>query len=299
MAQIKANGLRIEAETRGDPAAPAIVLIRGLGTQLVQWPESFLEGLARHHQVVVFDNRDVGLSEKLDHLGAPKLASLMGRRPEDDDGAPASIYLLEDMAADTVGVLDAFGVERAHVFGISMGGMIAQEIAGRFPERTRSLISVMSSSGDRSLPPPTSSAMRVLMEAPERPDDRECVIEHGLAGRRVIGSPAYPDPDDIVRAELGRAFDRCRHPVGVARQLAAVGASGSRVELLRGIAAPTLVIHGTDDPLVRPECGRDTARHVPGATLEMIEGMGHDLPHALVPRFLELVLGHAAAADGR
>ena len=136
------------------------------------------------------------------------------------------------------------------------------------------------------------------MEAPERPDDRGCVIEHGLAGRRVIGSPGYRDSEHAMRQELGRAFDRCRHPEGVARQLAAVAASGSRVDLLRTITAPSLVIHGSDDPLVPPECGRDTAKHIPGASLEMIEGMGHDLPLGLVPRLLELVLGHAAKADG-
>ncbi len=293
MAQVVANGIRIEAERLGDPDADAILLIRGLGTQLCQWPASFLEGLSRELQVVVFDNRDVGQSQKLDEAGAPDLAAIM-RRGGDTTAVP---YLLRDMAADCVGVLDAFGIERAHVFGMSMGGMIAQELAGRFPERVRSLTSVMSSSGDPSVPPATPEAMRVLTEAPARPGDRDCVVEHGLVGRRVIGSPGYVDPDDVVRAELGAAFDRCHHPVGVARQLAAVVASGSRTGLLQEIRVPSLVIHGLDDPLVHPEGGRHTAAQIPGARLEEIPGMGHDLPLGLVPLLLELVLDHTRKAS--
>jgi pimeloyl-ACP methyl ester carboxylesterase len=230
----------------------------------------------------------VGLSQKLDELGAPDLSKVMGGNAD-----PSAVpYRLRDMAADSIGVLDAFGIERAHVFGMSMGGMIAQEIAAGFPDRTRSLVSVMSSSGDPSVPGPTPEAMRVLMESPERPDDRECVVEHGLAGRRVVGSPGYVDPDDVVREELRTAFDRCSHPVGVARQLAAVMGSGSRSDLLATISAPTLVIHGLDDPLVHPEGGRHTASRIPGARLEEIPGMGHDLPSGLVPRLIELVLEH-------
>ena len=285
MAQVDAGGIRIEVERIGDPERQAILLIRGLGTQMCQWPTPFLDALASELQVVVFDNRDVGLSQKFDEAGTPDLGKIMSGR----DAAP---YLLRDMAADAIGVLDAFGIDRAHVFGMSMGGMIAQEVAGRFPDRTRSLISVMSSSGDPSVPPPTREAMRVLMETPERPGDRDCVVEHGLAGRRVIGSPDLIDPDDVVRDELGRAFDRCSHPVGVARQLAAVSASGSRVELLQTVRAPSLVIHGLDDPLVHPEGGRHTAAQIPGARLEEIPGMGHDLPLGLCPRLAALVLDH-------
>jgi pimeloyl-ACP methyl ester carboxylesterase len=292
MAQITANGIRIEAERAGDPGAPAVLLIRGLGTQMVQWPEAFVAGLARERQVVLFDNRDVGLSQKLDEEGLPDLGGVAQGRA---DGVAAP-YRLWDMAADAVGVLDAFGIERAHVFGISMGGMIAQEIASRFPERTASLISVMSSSSDPSLPPATKEALAVLMDAPERPDDRSCVVEHGLAGRRIIGSPGYPDPDEAVREELGRAFDRCSHPPGVARQMAAVVASGSRTERLREITAPTLVIHGVDDPLIPLACGRHTAEQIPGAALEEIPGMGHDVPLALVPRLVELILEHSRKA---
>lgn len=291
MPQVSANGIRIEAARIGDEDAPAILMIRGLGTQMCQWPDSFLAGLARELQVVTFDNRDVGLSQKFDEAGLPDLASLLSP----GESAPVP-YLLRDMAADCVGVLDAFGIERAHVFGMSMGGMIAQELAGRFPERTHSLISVMSTSGDPSVPPATPEAMRVLTESPERPEDRDCVVELGLKGRRVVGSPGYVDSDDAVRQELGEAFDRCNHPQGIARQMAAVLASGSRVELLRSVRAPTLVIHGTDDLLVHPEGGRHTAAQISGARLEEIEGMGHDLPLGLVPKLVDLVLDHARKA---
>ncbi len=291
MGQVTANGIRIEAERVGNPNSPALLIVRGLGTQMIQWPETFVDALARERNVILFDNRDVGKSQKFDDAGVPDLATLMS-------GGDADVpYRLKDMAADAVGVLDAFGVERAHVFGMSMGGMIVQHMAAHFPERVRSLISMMSTSGDPSLPPPTRAAMAVLMEAPERPDDRECVVEHGLTGRRVVGSPVYPDTDEVVRDELGRAFDSCMHPQGVALQMAAIAASGPRVELLKGITAPTLVIHGADDPLVRLEGGRDTARLIPGAALEVIDGMGHDLPGGLVPRLVDLILRHTDKAD--
>jgi pimeloyl-ACP methyl ester carboxylesterase len=290
MSQVSANGIQLEARQLGNPGAPALLLVRGLGTQMIQWPESFVETLARERNVILFDNRDVGKSQKFADSGVPDLASLMS-------GADVPVpYLLKDMAADAVGVLDAFDIERAHVFGMSMGGMIVQEMAAGFPERVRSLISVMSTSGDPDLPHPTPAALAVLLEAPERPDDRACVIEHGLRGRRVIGSPGYPDPDEVVRDELGRAFDRCHDPDGVTRQMAAISASGSRVTKLKQIKTPTLVILGADDPLVKLEGGRDTARHISAAALEVVEGMGHDLPHSLVPRIVNLVLRHTASA---
>ncbi|MEE2673056.1 MAG: alpha/beta fold hydrolase [Myxococcota bacterium] len=291
MGQVIANGIQIEAERVGSPDAPALLLVRGLGTQMIQWPETFVDALARERNVILFDNRDVGKSQKFDSAGVPDLAKLMS------GGEAAVPYLLKDMAADAIGVLDAFDVDSAHIFGMSMGGMIVQQMAADFPERVRSLISMMSTSSDPSLPPPTPAAMAFLMGAPERPDDRECAVEHGLAGRRVIGSPGYPDTDEAVRDELGRAFDRSRDPDGVARQMAAIAASGSRVEILKGITAPTLVIHGADDPLVKVEGGLDTARHIPGAALEVIDGLGHDLPRGLVPRLVDLILRHTDKAD--
>ena len=290
MGRITANGIQIEAQRLGDPNSPALLLVRGLGTQMIQWPAAFVDALARERNVIIFDNRDVGESEKFDHAGEPDLPTLLA------GGSAPVPYLLEDMAADAIGVLDAFEVSRAHVFGISMGGMIVQEMAARFPDRVQSMVSMMSTSGDPGLPPPTPAAMQALTQPPERPDDRECVVEHGLWARRVLGSPDYPDPDEVVRDEFGRAFDRCRNPAGVTRQMAAIAASGSRVELLKQIEVPTLVIHGIEDPLVKVEAGRDTARHVPGAVLEEIAGMGHDLPQGLVPRIVDLILEHTDRA---
>lgn len=296
MARIEANGIGIECESLGDAGAPAILLIRGLGTQMSQWPQPFLDGLVEGGlRVVRFDNRDVGLSQKFSDAGVPNLRELMGEMRA--GRVPATPYTLDAMADDCIGVLDAFGIDRAHVFGISMGGMIAQLVAAHHPSRVLSLTSVMSSSGHSSVPPATPEAMAVLTSQPEKPGDRTSVVEHGLAGRRVIGSPGYQDPDDVVRAELGAAFDRCHDPAGVARQFAAVVAGGSRGELLPGIAVPTLVIHGNDDSLVHPDGGRDTARRIPGATLEMIDGMGHDIPLGLVPKLVGLAVEHARKAD--
>jgi pimeloyl-ACP methyl ester carboxylesterase len=298
VAQTAANGIGIEYEALGNEGAPAILLIRGLGTQMSQWPQTFLEGLcAAGLRVVRFDNRDVGLSQKFDAAGVPNLAALMTAMRSGE--TPAVPYTLDAMAADCVGVLDALAIERAHILGMSMGGMIAQLVAAQHPTRTRSLISVMSHSGAPDVPPATPEAMAVLTSQPEKPDDRASVVEHGLAGRRVIGSPGYQDPDDTVRAELGGAFDRCHYPVGVARQFAAVVAGGSRAMQLAQVATPTLVIHGADDPLVHPEGGRDTARRVPNATLEMIEGMGHDIPLGLVSRLVDLVVEHTRKADAQ
>jgi pimeloyl-ACP methyl ester carboxylesterase len=294
--QVVANGVRIECRVEGDAKAPAILLIRGLGTQMSQWPVTFTDGLcAAGLRVVRFDNRDVGLSQKFDAAGVPDIAKAVAAMRAGE--TPVVPYTLDAMAADCIGVLDALEIGRAHVLGISMGVMIAQLVAARHPDRTRSLISVMSSSGHPSVPPGRPEAMAVLTSQPDRPGERSSVIEHGLAGRRVIGSPGYRDPDDTVRAELGVAFDRCHHPAGVARQLAAVIAAGSRAELLARIRVPTLVIHGTDDPLVQPEGGRDTARRIPQASLELIPGMGHDIPQGLVRRLVDLVAEHTRKAD--
>lgn len=290
MAQVQANGISIEVERSGPDPAPAVVLIRGLGTQLIQWPPPFVERLhARGFGTVRFDNRDVGLSQKLDAAGAPDPASVLS-------GAARAAYLLSDMADDVLGVLDALSIERAHIVGISMGGMIAQIFAATRPEQTRSLVSVMSSSGAPGLPGPTPEAAAVLTGRPDGPDP-EAIIAHGLRTRRVLASPGYPTPDDALREQVVAAFERCHHPAGVARQLAAVVASGSRVELLRAIRAPSLVIHGSDDPLVPLEAGRDTARHIPGAELRIFEGMSHEIPPGLDVEIAEAIADHASKAD--
>ena len=275
------NGIRIEIETRGDPSHETFLLVRGLSTQLVQWPERFLDALvAAGFHVIVFDNRDAGLSTKID-APAPDLASLLS-------GTAEAPYSLRDMATDTIGVLDAVGVERAHVAGMSLGGMIVQHVAMAFPERCRSLASIMSTSGAPDLPPATPEAMDALVSRPEDPEDRECVIAHSMRTQRVIASPGYAPTDAELRRYFEVAYDRCYYPEGPARQMAAVLADGSRVEGLKTIRVPTLVLHGAEDPLIHPACGEDTARHVPGAKLEIVAGMGHDLTDASS----ELVAGH-------
>lgn len=279
MAKRTANGVELEVEERGSHEAPALLLLRGLGTQLVQWPEVLLETLAAAGlRVIVFDNRDAGLSEKM-----------------------AAPYRLEDMADDTLGLLDGLGIPFAHLAGISMGGMIVQLAAARAPKRVASLASIMSSSGAPGLPPPTKAALDALLSRPQDPTDRECVIRHAMHTQRVFQSPAYPMRDDELRRYVERAYDRCHCPEGVARQLAAIQASGSRAELLATLRIPTLVIHGADDPLVPVAAGQDTARRIPSAHLEVIPGMGHDVTEANAPLLARLLIAHIRAAgdDGQ
>jgi len=277
--RVQANGIEIEVESRGPDGAPLFLLIRGLGTQLVQWPAALLDPLlAAGYRVIVFDNRDAGLSRKF-------------------EGAPSPPYHLRDMAADTVGVLDALGVDRAHVAGISMGGMIAQWVAIGWPDRCRSLTSIMSSSGAPGLPGPTPEAMEALLSQPEDPGDRECVIRHGMRTQRVIESPAFALGDEELRAYVASAYDRCHCPEGVVRQLSAILASGSRAEELACVGVPSLVIHGAADRLVPLAAGEDTARRIPGARLEVIAGMGHDVTPGNAPLLARLLIEHARRAD--
>jgi proline iminopeptidase len=202
------------------------------------------------------------------------------------------------MAEDTVGVLDALEVDRAHVAGISMGGMIAQVMAAEWPDRCRSLTSIMSSSGAPGLPGPTPEALEALLSRPEDPNDRECVIAHGMRTQRVIESPRFAPDDDELRAWIAAAYDRCHCPEGVARQLASVMSSGDRSGQLGRIRVPTLVVHGTADPLIPPAAGEDTAARIPGARLELVEGMGHDVTRTNAPILARLLVAHARAADG-
>jgi pimeloyl-ACP methyl ester carboxylesterase len=292
MATLMSNGISIAYETVGDARAVPVLLIMGLGMQLTAWPDDFVDGLVElGFYVIRFDNRDCGLSTKFDQSGTPNLApawlkSLL-RWPRK---AP---YRLEDMAADALGVMSALGVAKAHLVGVSMGGMIAQILAAQHPERVLSLTSIMSSSGRRGLPGPTKAARAVLTSGPEDPGDIDSVIEHMANSLRLIGSPAYPTPDRQLREQVARSVRRSLCPAGVARQMAALAASASRGALLKTIRSPTLVIHGADDPLVPLACGADTARLVPGARLEVIEGMGHDLPSQLVERLVALIGAHA------
>lgn len=288
MSQLRANGIEIEVETHGPEEAAVILVIRGLGTQLSQWPPSFLEVLAAAgHRVVAFDNRDVGLSQKFSEAGLPELAAILSGKAE-----PA--YHLADMANDAVGVLDGLDIERAHIMGMSMGGMIVQHLAATHPGRCLSATSIMSSSGAPGLPPATQEAMEVLTSRPEDPTDRECVIAHSMKGQRVLEGPGFPRSDADLRHFCEAAYDRCHDPEGVARQMAAVISDGSREALLEKIELPFLVLHGADDPLVPLACGEDTARRVRGARIEVIEGMGHSVCSGNAPLIAEHLLGFIA-----
>ena len=282
------HGVRIAYETSGDAAGAPLLLIMGLGMQLTGWPDDLVEGLEElGYYVIRFDNRDCGLSEKFDHAGTPSvplaLVKTLVRWPL--KGA----YTFADMAQDAVGVLDALGIGKAHVVGASMGGMIAQVLAARHPERVLSLTSIMSSSGRRGLPGPTRAARAILFKRPAKPGDFDSLVTHGTRVFQVIGSPAYPTPAPVLRARVGAQIKRNVCPGGVLRQMVAIAASGDRSKLLATIGVPTLVIHGAADPLVPLACGQDTARQIPGARLEVIEGMGHDLPSQLTERLLSLI----------
>jgi pimeloyl-ACP methyl ester carboxylesterase len=264
----------------------------GLGMQLTSWPAAFVEGLVDLGFFVIrFDNRDAGLSTKFDDAGTPNLPlaflKTLVRWPL------TSAYTLDDMADDAIGVLNALGVGKAHVVGASMGGMIAQIVAARHPERVLSLTSIMSSSGRRGLPGPTREARAVLLRRPRNPQDFDSIVEHTAKVFRTIGSPAYPTPEKQLRERVAASIRRNTCPSGVARQMVAIAASGDRVALLKTIKAPTLVIHGAADPLVPLAAGEDTAKLVAGARLEVIEGMGHDLPAQLIERLLALIDAHA------
>jgi pimeloyl-ACP methyl ester carboxylesterase len=247
------------------------------------------------HFVVRYDNRDVGLSTKFDAAGIPNVMELMLKSMA---GQKLEVpYTLDDMADDAAGLLDALGLDTAHVCGASMGGMIAQTVAIRHPRRLRSLVSIMSSTGDPSLPQAKPEAMAVLTAPP--PTDRASSLDAAVRTWRTIGSPGFPFDEAKIRERAGRLFDRSFHPQGSARQLAAIMAHGSRAERLRAVNAPTLVIHGAADPLVPIEGGRHTAQSIPGAELLVIEGMGHDLPEGAWPQLVGAISEHTAKAEAR
>ena len=289
MPQTTANGITIEFDTFGDPAERPLLLVMGLGAQMTRWRPEFCEQLADHgHYVIRFDNRDVGLSHKFDHAGVPNMAQIFMQAQA---GQPVSApYSLDDMADDATGVLDALGIERAHVCGASMGGMIVQTMALRHPHRLRSMTSIMSTTGNPELPPATPEAMAALM-SPAGTSLNE-VLERAVSVQRIIGSPGYPDDADAIRARARSDYERCFYPVGVARQMAAIAASGNRKPRLASVATPTLVIHGKDDALVPLAGGIDTHAAIPGANLAVFDGMGHDLPEPLWNEIIALIARH-------
>ena len=290
--KVGANGLALEVED-GGPAGerPPVLLIMGLGMQLTAWPQSFVDGLAAAgHRVIRFDNRDIGLSTWLDHLGVP---NLMWEGMKARVGlAVRSPYAIADMAADAFGLLDALGIAKAHLVGASMGGMIAQRMALAAPGRVLTLTSLMSSSGARRLPGPQPRVLQVMLSRPK--DHAEStLVAHYVRLFQAIGSPAWPEPPELLRARILASLRRGGyHPAGTARQLAAVAADTTRARELGAIRVPTLVLHGAADPLLPVACAEDTARRIPGARLVTIPGMGHDLPAGAVERLLPPLFDH-------
>lgn len=293
---VTTNGITLAYEAEGDPQGEAILLIAGLGLQLISWPQAFCKGLTDHgFRVIRFDNRDSGLSTKMRHLGKPNLQMAFFRSLFH---MPLHTgYTLYDMANDTVGLLDALDIEHAHVVGASMGGMIAQILAAREARRVLSLTSVMSTSGRPGLPGPTFAANNAMFSRPSNPRHFDSIVEHYVRLFRVIGSPGYPTPDDELRRQVIAAARRNVSASGTARQIVAVAATGDRSAQLRRIDVPTLVIHGTDDPLVPVAAGRDTARLIPGAIMHEIKGMGHDFPPGLNGVLSDLIAEHCNAAS--
>jgi len=281
-----ANGITIEYETFGDPAAPPVLLIMGFAGQLTLWDPGFCADLAdAGFYVIRYDNRDVGLSTWLDDTGEPDLLALLGG----DASAP---YSIADMAADAAGLLDALGLDAAHIVGVSMGGMIAQAFAIDHPARVRTLTSIMSSTGDPMVGQPDPDALAALVPAP--PTSRQEAMDQDVVMWRTIGSPGFPFDEAMVRERAGAAYDRAFHPAGNSRQFAAIATQPDRTARLAAVTAPTLVIHGEADPLVDPSGGRATAAAIPGARLHLVPGMGHDMPQELSDPFVAELAAHFA-----
>ena len=299
MPSVEANGLTLEYESRGNPADPAIVLVTGLGVQMTFWPDALVDLLvARGYRVVRFDNRDAGLSSSLDQLGTPRimveyLKYLMHLPLK----AP---YVIDDMARDTVALMDALGIARAHLVGLSMGGMIAQNVAAFFPERVLTLTSIMSTTGNRKLPAAEARATRALLQRQAREGDIEGATRRLVNVLRTIGSRTYPRDEGELRAFCECQVRRAFKPRGQVRQLVAIAATGDRTPVVRKIAVPTLVIHGNEDPLVPLACGEATARAIREgggtATLKVVNGMGHDLPAPLLGQLADLIASHCRGA---
>jgi pimeloyl-ACP methyl ester carboxylesterase len=280
--RVQVGDIEIAYETFGRREDPPLLLVMGLATQMIGWPDEFCRMLAdRGHFVVRFDNRDIGLSTHLDSAGAPDVMSILG-------GDVSSVaYGLSDLATDTVGLLDALGLDRVHLVGASMGGMIAQLVAVQSPERIRSLTSIMSTTGDPGVGAPAEAALAVLL-APAA-TDRDGAVQRAVDTYRVIGSPGFEFDESSLRDRAGLSFDRAYDPAGVARQLAAILTTHDRTRDLKTISVPTLVIHGSDDALVNVSGGHATAAAIPSAELLVVEGMGHDLPRAVWPQIVDRI----------
>jgi pimeloyl-ACP methyl ester carboxylesterase len=291
MAQVQANGITIEYDEHGDAGAPPVLLVMGLGAQMTLWPQELVDALVkRGFRVIRYDNRDIGLSHKMEGAKAPGMVKLLllskfGIKPK----VP---YTLADMAEDGIGLLDALKIDKAHIVGASMGGMIAQHIAFSHPDRVLTLTSIMSTTGHRKLPSGSREAIGVLTKRPASMDE-DTLVEHGLKVAHAIGSPGYRADPEQVRERSRALIRRSFYPAGMPRQFAAIVADGDRRERLQSVKAPTLVIHGEADPLVPLAGGKDTAAHIRGARLKTIPGMGHDLPLELVDEIADAIAEHA------
>lgn len=291
MPQITANGIQIEYDEHGDKNAPPMLLIMGFGAQMTLWPMEFVEAMVkRGFRVIRYDNRDVGLSHKFEGVKAPgiiklTLLSKFGITPK----VP---YTLADMADDGAGVLDALGIEKAHIVGASMGGMIAQHFAAKHADKALSLTSIFSTTGNPKLPAAKKEAMKVLITRPASMEE-DVLVAHGMKLSRTIGSPAYPAEEEKLRERVTASVRRSTYPQGGTRHLSAIVADGDRRAMNAGITTPTLVLHGEDDPLVPVEGGRDTAASIPGAKIQTFPGWGHDLPAELVETLSDAIAEHA------
>ena len=295
MSSVNINGISIEYETFGNPSDRPLLLIIGLGIQMIHWDNELCQDLSKNeHFVIRFDNRDAGLSTKFDEAGVPNPMEVIGKLRQREKITPP--YTLGDMADDSVGLLDALGIQKAHVCGMSMGGMIAQTIAIRHPSRTACLTSIYATTGNPKVPGPTPEVFGLLVTPP--PIEREAFIEHQLRLFKTLTGPGFPMDEQWTREIIVESYDRCFYPPGMARQLVAILAQENRVPALSKVTAPTLVIHGTSDLLVPLEGGKDTAEAIPGAQLILIEGMGHDLPHGGAwPRIGEAIAAHTRKAS--
>jgi pimeloyl-ACP methyl ester carboxylesterase len=292
----RANGIELCYEIFGDAEAEPMLLIMGLGAQMIHWDDDFCRQLAaRGFRVIRFDNRDIGKSTKM--TGGKRLSAFELIKLRFLKIPVAAPYKLHDMAEDVIGLMDTLGIPSAHVVGASMGGMIAQEMAISFPKRVRSLTSIMSTTGDPRIPPPSREATAVLMAPP--PASKEEYFVRFAQTWKVLRNGSFPQDEALDRSRAERTYERGLNPAGVARQLRAILASGSRKQRLGSVTAPTLVIHGTVDPLVRPEGGKDTAASIPGAKLLMIERMGHALPIPMWPQVIDAIDKHAHAASAK
>jgi pimeloyl-ACP methyl ester carboxylesterase len=294
--KIHANGIEIEYDDVGLKTAPPLLLIMGFGSQMTSWPDEFRQMLLDAGlRVIRLDNRDVGLTQKwsgiIPDIRAVAQSVAEGRKPD----IP---YTLSDMAADAAALLSELGIENAHIAGASMGGMIAQLVALDHPEKTRSLISIFSTTGDPSLPRSTSEAQASLMSRPEG-TDRASVIAHSVKGRRAYASTRWPFDEARIAELVGRSFDRSYYPEGTSRQYAAILAEPPRTERLKSLKVPALVLHGSSDTLIPPAAGRHTAQCIPGSEHHEIQGWGHDLPLEVIPVLRDLIVPFITHVEGR